>query len=163
MKIDFEKMSAEHGRDIMDIFNYYIGYGFAAYPDKELPYEFYDKFLEATTGYPAFSVMAEGKTIGFCFLRAYNPFPTFKECAEITYYIDKDFTGKGIGNIVLNKLESEARKMGIKTILASIASENPQSIVFHKKNGFRRCGRFMKIINKKGKQYDLIWMQKMIS
>ena len=162
MKIDFVKMSAEHCRDIMDIFNYYISNSFAAYPETELPYEFFDKFLEATKGYPAFSVQMNGQTIGFCFLRPYNPFPTFKECAEITYFIHKDFTGKGIGKIVLNKLESEARKIGIKTILASIASENPQSIAFHKNNGFRQCGRFVKVINKKGKQIDLIWMQKMI-
>lgn len=162
MKIDFEKMSAEHGRDIMDIFNYYISNSFATYSEMELPYEFFNKILEATKGYPAFSLQRSGKTIGFCFLRPYNPFPTFKECAEITYYIDKEFTGTGIGKIALNKLETEARKMGIKSVLASIASENLQSIAFHKKNGFLQCGRFSKVINKKGKQYDLIWMQKMI-
>lgn len=162
MKITFEQMSTEHNKDIIDIFNYYIENSYSAYPDSVLPYDFYDNFLAMTKDYPAFSIKNEEKIVGFCFLRPYNPFPTFKECAEITYFIDKDFTGKGIGKIALGKLEAEARHKGIKTILASIASENHQSIAFHQKNGFKECGRFVKIIQKQGKQFDIIWMQKRI-
>jgi L-amino acid N-acyltransferase YncA len=162
MQVSFEHLSSEHRKDTIDILNYYIENSFAAYPDQTIPYEFYDKLLEMVKEYPAFSIKVKEKTIGFCFLRAYNPFPTFRECAEISYFIDKDFTGKGIGKIVLHKLEAEARKKGIKTILASIASENYQSLVFHKKNGFKECGRFEKIIRKRGKQFDIIWMQKML-
>jgi L-amino acid N-acyltransferase YncA len=162
MEIDFEKMSVGHRKDIMDIFNYYVENTFSAYPETILPYEFYEKFLEVTKDYPAYSIKIKEKIIGFCFLRAYNPFPTFRECAEITYFIHKDYTGMAIGKVALDKLEMEAKMKGIKTLLASIASENNQSIAFHKKNGFKECGRFEKIIKKKGKQYDLIWMQKII-
>lgn len=162
MEFVFEQMSLEHSKDILDIFNYYIDNSYSAYPDKKMPYEFFNKFIEMTKDYPAFTIKMNEKIVGFCFLRAYNPFPTFKECAEITYFIEKDFTGKGIGNIALEKLEYEARKKGIKTILASITSENHNSINFHKKNGFKECGRFEKIFKKKEKQLDIIWMQKMI-
>lgn len=162
MEISFEKMSIEHRKDIIDIYNYYVDNSFSAYPDKTVPYGFYDKFMEMTKDYPAFSIKVKNKIVGFCFLRAYNPLPSFKECAEITYFIDKDFTKKGIGKIALDKLEIEAQQKGIKTILASIASENHQSIAFHKKSGFKECGKFEKIIKKNGKQFDIIWMQKWI-
>lgn len=162
MEFVFEQMSIEHSKDIIDIYNYYIDNSFSAYPDRILPYEFFNKFLEMTKGYPAFTIKMKDKIVGFCFLRAYNPLPTFKECAEVTYFIEKDYTGKGIGKIALEKLEIEARQKGIKTILANIASENHQSITFHKQNGFKECGRFEKIIKKKEKQFDIIWMQKMI-
>lgn len=160
MEIVFEQMSIKHKKDIIDIFNYYIDNSFSAYPDRILSYEFYDRFLEMTKNYPAFSIQIKNKIVGFCFLRAYNPFPTFQETAEITYFIDKDYTRKGIGKIALNKIEIEARQRGIKTILASIASENQQSLDFHKKNGFKECGRFKRIIKKNGKQFDIVWMQK---
>ncbi len=153
-------MSASHGSEIMSIFNWYIENSFSAYPDKVLPPEFFSKFLEMTKGYPAFTIFADDKVAGFCFLRPYNPFPTFRECAEITYFIHKDYTGKGIGKTALDKLEEGARQMGIKTILASIASENGQSIAFHKKNGFRNCGCFEKVLSKHGKKFDVVWMQK---
>jgi phosphinothricin acetyltransferase len=160
MKFVFEPMSLEHSREIMDIYNYYVENSYAAYPDRALPYEFYPKFLDMTKGYPAYTILEEGRVVGFCFLHAYNPFPSFKECAEITYFIDKDFTGKGIGKAALERLEAEAAQKGIKRILANISSLNNQSLSFHLKNGFRECGRLEKIITKQGKQFDVVWMQK---
>jgi len=162
MEISFEPMSIDHRKDIIDIYNFYVENSFSAYPDQIVPYEFYDKLLEMTKGYPAFVIQANDKNVVFCFLRAYHLFPVFKECAEITYFIDKEFTGKGIGKMALNKLEAEARQKGIKTILASIASENQPSLVFHQKNGFKVCGRFQGIIKKQENQFDIVWMQKWI-
>ena len=156
-------MSIKHRKGIIDIFNYYIENSFSAYPDSKVSYEFYDKLLEITKDYPAYAIKLKDKIVGFCFLRAYNPFPTFDETAEITYFIDKDFKGKGIGKNALNKLENEARKKGIKTILADISSLNQESLIFHRNSGFKECGRFENIIRKKEKQFDIIWMQKMIS
>ena len=162
MNITFENMSTEHGKDIIDIFNYYINNSTAAFPDKTVPYEYFDKFINITKDYPAFSIKVKDKIIGFCFLHAYNPLPTFNECAEITYFIDKEFTGKGIGKMALTKLEIEAKKKGIKTILANISSKNKESLSFHKTNGFVECGRFNGIAKKNGEQFDIIWMQKQI-
>ncbi|MGE0076460.1 MAG: N-acetyltransferase family protein [Bacteroidales bacterium] len=159
-QISFEKLSMKHQVEIIDIFNYYVINTTSAFPDKSVSYYYYSKILDATKGCPAFAITIQDKTIGFCFLHAYNPFPTFSECAEITYFIDKDYTGKGIGNLVLKKLESEAKKMGIKTLLASISSENIKSINFHLKNNFKDCGRFEDIAKKDGKSFDIVWMQK---
>jgi phosphinothricin acetyltransferase len=160
MKVTFETMSVEHRQAVMDIYNYYVDNSLAAYPDDVLPYEYYEKFLDMTKCYPAYVIKENEEIVGFCLLHAYNPFPTFKQCAEISYFINKDHTGKGLGTMALKKLEEEALKVGIKTILANISSENTESIDFHKKNGFVECGRFQKIITKKGTPYDIIWMQK---
>jgi phosphinothricin acetyltransferase len=162
MEVLFKPMTNEHRKEVIDIYNYYIENSFSAYSETMVPYSFYDRFLERTQGYPAFTIMAEDKVAGFCFLRAYNPFPTFNECVEITYFIHRDFTDKGIGRKALEKLEAEARLKEIKTLLASIASENNESLAFHRKNGFVECGRFKNIIKKKNKRFDIIWMQKMI-
>lgn len=161
-KINFENMSLKHQKEIMDIFNYYAENSFSAYPESKLPVEFYGKFLEMTKGYPAFAIIYVGNVAGFCFIRAYNPFPAFKETAEITYFISKEFTGKGIGKAALDKLEAEAKNIGVKNILASITSENMQSISFHKKFGFTECGKFEGIGKKWNKSFDIIWMQKKI-
>ena len=160
MEISFEPMSEGHRKAIIDIYNHYIDNSFSAYPDSRFAYGYFDRFLEMTRGYPAFALM-DGETVaGFCFLRPWNPLPTFKGCAEITYFIGPEYTGKGIGTMALERLEAEARKMGIRTILASIASENRQSLNFHGRNGFRECGRFEKVIEKKGVRFDVVWMQK---
>jgi L-amino acid N-acyltransferase YncA len=160
MNISFERLSKEHRAEVIDIFNFYIKNSYAAYPEEQVSYDYYDKFLEIAAGFPAFAIKNEEKLIGFCFLNSYNPLSTFNETGVITYFIDKDYKGKGIGKSALNKLEAEARIKGIKNILANIASVNEESIAFHSKNGFRKCGEFEGIIKKNNKQFDIIWMQK---
>lgn len=164
MDIQFERMAAEYGKEVMEIFNYYIENSFATYPDSKLPDEFYGRFLEMTKNYPAYIIKRRDScaVIGFCFLRAYNPFPAFKHTAEISYFIDKDEVDKGIGKKALKNLEQDAKRLGIKILLASISSRNTPSIVFHEKNGFNECGRFYGIGEKKGQVFDQIWMQKNI-
>jgi L-amino acid N-acyltransferase YncA len=158
----FEKMTQEYSKQVIDIFNYYIENSYAAYPESKLPYEFFNKFLEITKGYPAFVIRNNDskKVIGFCFLRAYNPFPVFKETTEITYFLERNEVGKGIEKIALKKLEEDAKKIGINNLFAHISSENIQSINFHGKNGFKECGRFHNIGKKKGKNFDVVWMEK---
>jgi phosphinothricin acetyltransferase len=70
--------------------------------------------------------------------------------------------GKGIGKQALDLLETKGREMGIRQILASIASRNQQSIIFHIKNGFKECGRFKDVIKKNNTRFDIVWMQKEI-
>jgi L-amino acid N-acyltransferase YncA len=164
MDIEFKDMTYKYAHEVIDIFNYYIENSFAAYPESKVPYEFFTKFLEITKGYPAFIVnnKENNRILGFCFLRAYNPFPVFKETAEITYFVEKNTVNKGIGHAMLTKLEEEAQKIGIHTLLADISSENILSINFHKKNGFTECGRFQNVGKKKGKYFDVVWFEKKI-
>lgn len=157
----FEPLSVEHAQDVMRIFNYYVEHGYAAYPERPLPVEFYTKMLEMTTGYPAFVIKDPAKgVVGFCFLRPYNPFPAFMQTAEISMFIDPAFVRKGLGTLALGHLEAEARKKGVLEILANISSKNLASIQFHQKQGFVECGRFLKIGRKHGQEFDVVWMQK---
>lgn len=153
----------EDREPIIDIFNYYITNSFAAYPEKEVPYDAFDFFKQMYQGYPTGTVKNnDGKIIGFGFLRPHNPMPAFAITAEVTYFISNEYTGKGIGNALLKYFEEEGKKQGIKNILASISSLNTGSIDFHKKNGFNECGRFLSVGKKNNRVFDLVWMQKML-
>jgi len=87
-------------------------------------------------------------------------FSTFREAAEIIYFIDKNYSGKGLGRIILDKIEEDAKFKGICNILASISSKNIYSIKFHEKNGFVKCGKFPEIGRKFGNTFGIIWMRK---
>lgn len=164
MDVKFETMTDKYSKEVIDIFNYYIENSFAAFLENILPYEFFGNFLELTKGYPAYVIKNRSteKVVGFCFLRAYHPFSVFKETAEISYFIEKDEVGKGVGKAALRLLEQEGKKIGIKYLLASISSYNEQSLHFHKKNGFIECGRFINIAKKKEINFDVVWMEKEI-
>jgi len=154
----------EDGRiPIIDIFNYYVENSFAAYPDAKVPYEAFDTFRQLSEGYPSGVIkMQNGTIVGFGMLRSYNPISVFSQTAEVTYFLHPDYTGKGLGIMLLEFFEYHGREKGITNILASISSRNPRSIAFHKKNGFVKCGCFKNAGKKRGQLIDVVWMQKTI-
>jgi phosphinothricin acetyltransferase len=161
--ITFEKLNAEHKIDIIRIFNYYVENSYAAYAEKKVADAYFENIMGVTEGYPAYAVKMDEKVVGFAFLRAYNPLSTFDETAVIAYFLDKDYTSKGIGGIILNKIEEDAKAKGICNILASITSKNIYSIKFHEKNGFVKCGEFPEIGRKFGNTFGIIWMIKKLN
>lgn len=162
MDITFENLDTSHQTPVMDIFNYYIENSFAAFPCSVLPYAAFAKLLEKANGYPAYCVKDAGtdKVIGFCFLSPHSPFPTFRQTAEITYFISHQTTGRGIGKQCLSRLEEDAVRMGIRTILAIISSKNRMSLAFHEKNGFTATGRLKNVGRKFDELFDVVIMQK---
>jgi len=43
-----------------------------------------------------------------------------------------------------------------------ISKVSNANLSFHIKNGFKECGRFQNICQKNGKDFDVIWMQKIL-
>lgn len=163
MEYSIHPISDEDGKAVLDIFNHYIENSFAAYPDKKFPYQAMDTLLGCSNGLPAGTIKnRQGRVAGFGMLRLYNPLPAFSKTAEVTYFLHPDFTGKGLGSMLLADLETRAKAGGIRTLLANISSLNPGSIDFHRKNGFTECGRFLRIGEKKDRTFDVVWMQKRI-
>jgi L-amino acid N-acyltransferase YncA len=157
----FEDLSENHRQPLMDILNYFIRTTYAAFPGQELSYDIFDRFLEMTHGYPRLAITSgDGQVVGFAFLRAYHVADSFARTAEITYFILPDHTRQGLGTAILDLVTRRCRKMGIDSILAPVSSRNPVSLEFHRKNGFRECGRFLKVGRKWGEDFDVVWMQK---
>jgi phosphinothricin acetyltransferase len=163
MSIVFIPLSEAHRTGVMDIFNYYAENSYAAYPDKALPYERFDLFLEATKNYPAYAAIGDdGAIAGFFLLRSYNPMPAFRETAEFTSFFAKDVVGQGIGTQALRLLEDDARKHGIRNIVSNVVSRNVPSLAFHRKNGFTEAGQLREVGKKFGEYFDVVLFQKTI-
>lgn len=163
MDYELSPMAPNDREAVMDIFNHYVENSFAAYPEKKLPYEAFDMFLEMCRNHPSAVIKdRRGNVLGFSMLRPHNPLPAFSETAEITIFLHPGHTGKGLGKIMLEHLSNGARSQGISSILAGISSLNTGSMDFHLKNGFVGCGRFTGVGKKLGKKFDIVWMQKIL-
>ncbi|MFX1420566.1 MAG: GNAT family N-acetyltransferase [Promethearchaeota archaeon] len=144
--------------DVVSIFNYYIKNGFAAYLENEVNISFFHNIKQISQLF--YVLELEATVIGFAFLKNYLPYENFKHTGLLTYFISHEYTNKGLGTIVLNKLIKDAKEQGIHILLVNLSSLNHQSLNFHKKNGFIECGRFKNIAKKFNQAFDIIWMQK---
>ena len=146
--------------EISHIYNFYVKNGFAAYPENKLDATFFNAIITAAIS--CYVLVVDGEVVGYGILRNYLPYVNFKHTGKLTYFIKSEYTHKGFGTILLEKLIEEAKRNNIKNIYIHASSENPQSINFHKKHGFKECGRFRNIAKKFGQYFDIIWMQKNI-
>jgi len=159
MEYHFEPLAEEHRQPVIDLFNHYVSHSHAAFLEVPVNYSFFNRFLEITRGYPAL-VAKQGfdQVVGFAFLRPYHAAETFRRTAEITYFILPDHTRRGLGTTLLELLVRAARTMRIDSILAAISSRNQPSLHFHRRQGFKECGRFSRVGRKFGEDFDVVWM-----
>ena len=163
MEFVFEDLGLEHQEDVIRILNYYIKETTSAYRENEVDKDFFLDLIHGTEYYCGFAIKnKEGSIVGFCTLEPYMSISTFLEVAEPMYFIDPKYTRLGIGTVILNKLENEARKRGVRKLLVDISSDNINSIKFHKKNGFAQCGMLQNIGKKFGRYFSVILMEKHI-
>lgn len=141
MKYTLHPFETEHRQPIIDIYNYYIRNTFATYSTQEVG-------LNHFAGHTGYSVRYKmDKVVGFVIIR---PFLTVH---DICYYIDKKHTGRGIGFLILSKVD-------IKPLSVHICSLNKKSIKFHLKYGFTEYGRLKDAGKKFDKIYDIVFMRK---
>jgi len=162
MSVEFRPVADYDAKAVMDIFNYYIENGFAAYPERTMPIEAFPLFQQLTAGYPFYVLETAGKVVGFGFTHPHNKMDTFKRAAEVSYFIVPEHTGKGLGTELLRRLVTDTKAKGIDTMLASISSYNEGSIRFHLCHGFVECGRFRRVGKKRGRDFDVVWMQRFL-
>jgi L-amino acid N-acyltransferase YncA len=163
LECSIRPMTPEDRIPVMDIFNYYVSNSFAAYPEQPLGYDFYERLLASSQGYPTAILQSPHEEVmGFGLLRMYHPMSAFRQTAEISYFLEQGNTRMGLGGRLLDYLLAEGAKMNLTTIMAQICSLNEASIKFHQAHGFRECGRFLGVGQKKGTRFDVVWMQRCI-
>ncbi len=160
MSYKFEQVTPKHRTAVLDIFNYYVISDYSAYPTTPVGEEWFDNFYNMAVGCPFVAIVHdESEIVGFACLHPYSQAESFAKTAEITYFIMPEHTGKGLATQILKQFLDDAKERGLTVILASISSMNEASINFHKKRGFRECGRFKNIGRKFDQDFDVVWMQ----
>lgn len=74
----------------------------------------------------------------------------FQFTVEHSIYVLNEWTGRGIGQLLMKEIIKLAKDAGLHTMIACIDSENTGSVSFHKKFGFKKCGSVKEV----GKKFD---------
>lgn len=163
MEVELLPVSGADMEEMAGIFNYYVEHSFATYTDAPVSVERFEALMSFSYGYPAYVArVADGSLAGFGLLRPYSPIPAFARAAELTCFLANGYTGRGIGTVILEALESGAAEMGIEMIIATVSSLNEGSLRFHLARGFTEQGRLAGIGSRNGRRFDVVYLQKIL-
>jgi phosphinothricin acetyltransferase len=159
-EIILREMKNDDRDAVMRIFNHYATTSFAAYPDGPLPVPFFSILREGALS--AIVLEESGDIAGFGLLKPFLPFPVFRKTGMLTYFIAPGTTRRGFGTILLGRLTDDAKKAGLKVLVANMSSRNEASIRFHTRHGFLKAGNLSDVGEKFGEPFGVLWMQKAV-
>jgi phosphinothricin acetyltransferase len=91
--------------------------------------------------YPVYVAEMDNAVIGFVYINPYRPGrAALKQTAEISYFVDKNYRGRGVGKKLIEFMESQCNNLGIKTLFAIKNDSNEASIKLMKKCGYDEWG-----------------------
>ena len=82
------------------------------------------------------------------------------DVVECLVYVDPVHHGKGIGAALLTELIREARGLGYRTIVASIARDNRAGLALYSRQGFEMVGTIRNAAHKFDRWMDITLVQK---
>ena len=105
-----------------------------------------------------FVALLENVIVGWAALSPVSSRCVYGGVAEVSVYVDTNYSRKGIGTKLLQELIGRSEKEGFWTLQSGIFPENKASIQLHKKLGFREIGYRERI----GKMKNGIWRDNII-
>lgn len=101
--------------------------------------------------YPLYVLEIDQCIDRYIYLSPYRPGRfAMRHTAEVSYYLHPNFHGKGLGSQMLSFITDEAKKFGIKSLVAILLSINLPSIGLLKKHQFEEWGHLPNIVDFNG-------------
>jgi L-amino acid N-acyltransferase YncA len=163
MEITFLPIAKQNLPEITRIYNYYVENSTATFHLQAVTEQEMETTLQLNHPiYKSFVVLFNNEICGFCYLGQFRKKEAYDISAEVTLYLNHNFTGKKIGHEVLRFMEITAKKLGIKNLIGVITSENHGSIKLFEQSGYFKCGHLKNIGIKFDRALDVLSYQKEI-
>jgi L-amino acid N-acyltransferase YncA len=113
---------------------------------------------------PLLVAEAAGRVVGYAYASPWRPKPAYRYTVENSVYVAPDWTGKGLGRLLLDALLAECARAGARQVIAIIAETgDPASAALHRACGFTDAGRLKEVGYKHGRWIDTLLLQRDLS
>lgn len=108
---------------------------------------------------------SNGEIAGYAYGDTFNERSGYKHTVEDSVYIHKDYTGRGLGKLLLREVFARLKTMGKKVVMAKMSilpdvrPEDMATCRLHMSLGAREVGRMLKVGYKLGTLVDVIIFQ----
>ena len=110
----------------------------------------WDQWDKSHLEHSRFVAKTGNTVIGWVALLPTSARECYKGVSELSVYVDNDYRGKGIGNLLMRAVIESSEAAGVWTLYSSTFPENKASIALQKKFGFREIGYREKIAQQNG-------------
>lgn len=105
-------------------------------------------------------VEKDDEIIGWASLNPYSNRCAYAGVADLSIYIKREYRGKGVGSLLLKKIEQTAIKNNFNKIVLFTFPFNKLGQGLYRKNGFREVGVFKNQGKLDGRYVDVMIMEK---
>ncbi len=156
-------MNLSDTKDISSIYNYYIEETTITFECKKPSLDEFKQRIKSISNTYAYLVCAiNNKVIGYAYASRLRNREAYQWDAELSIYLDKDYTNFGIGKILYLALIDILKLQNIYNIYGVITQPNIPSEKLHENIGFTKIGIFHNTGNKFNKWLDVVWYEKNI-
>nr|WP_296748386.1 GNAT family N-acetyltransferase [Thioalkalivibrio sp.] len=99
---------------------------------------------------------------GFASFAPFRQGDGYGRTMEHTIFLDPEAGGDGLGELLMQAVEHEARARGVHSLIACVTGENSVALKFHRNLGFATVGTIPQAGWKFGRWIDLVILQKML-
>lgn len=156
-------VEARDAADIARIYDYYVLNSTASFETEPLGTERMSERIAGIYGrFPYIVCEQDGHIVGFCYAHEWKERAAYGGVWETTVYVDRDFTGRGIGVRLMRELIERCREHGCRALIACITAENAASGHLHRRLGFSQVSHFKAVGLKFGRLLDVTDYQLML-
>ncbi|GEC89268.1 arsinothricin resistance N-acetyltransferase ArsN1 family A [Brevibacillus brevis] len=163
MNLFVRKASDEDLESILAIYNQGIVDRIATLETEVKAYTYIRKWFDEHQGrYTVLVAEVDNTIIGWASLNRYSNRCAYDGVADLSIYIERDYRGKGVGKVLLRKLEETARSHQFYKIVLFTFPFNELGQGLYKKCGYREVGVFHNQGILDGSFVDVMAMEKVL-
>ncbi|PYL24041.1 MAG: GNAT family N-acetyltransferase [Verrucomicrobia bacterium] len=156
--------TADDAAAIAEIYNQGIEDRVATFETERRSAEDQVAWLQAIAGcYPAVVAQIDREIIGWAGAGPYRDRECYRGIGELSMYVRRDWRGRGVGDLLVVALISEAERLGLWKLLSRIFPFNEASRALCRKHGFREVGIYEKHARLDGRWLDVVIVERLIS
>ena len=162
MNIQITKMQPQHWQDVAHIYAEGIATGNATFQKGIPTWEEWDSSHLQNCRFVALNVTTntEEVVVGWAALTPVSGRCVYAGVAEVSVYVTPQYSGQGIGKMLMQQLIEASETNGLWTLQAGIFPENTGSVHLHESIGFRQIGRRERIGKMDGEWRDTLLLER---
>ena len=162
--IHIRTASLDDAAAIAEIYNQGIEERVATFETERRSADDQRAWLKAIAGrYPGGVAQIDGEIIGWAGAGPYRERECYRGIGEFSMYVRRDWRGRGVGDLLVAALISEAERLGLWKLLSRIFTFNEASRALCRKHGFREVGVYEKHARLDRRWLDVVIVERLIS